>query len=77
MKCSIISESTLFAKIKTIFTKIDHNMEYYTCDPLKYKTDNPILIVYKYVWGNHPEYKGLKCWRNIDIIVVFDLINAL
>ena len=37
-------------------TEIQHNTESSTCDPLKYKMGNPILI-----WENPSEYKGLMC----------------
>ena len=35
----------LFAKIKHFRERLHHNLENSTCDPLKYKTGNPILIV--------------------------------
>ena len=40
-------------------TEIHHYLEISTCDPLKYKMGNPILM-YQNVWENPSEYKGLK-----------------
>ena len=45
--CSISSGSALFSVIKAIriSREIYHHLEILTCNPLKYKTDNSILIV--------------------------------
>ena len=37
-------------------TKIHHNLEHATCDPLKYTIGSPIWVLY--VWENPPAYKG-------------------
>ena len=41
-------------------TGIQHNLENSTCDPLKYKMGNPILIVSMYMGENPSQYKGLS-----------------
>ena len=42
---------------KSSGTEIHHNLENFTCDPLKRTMDSPIGI-HQYVWENPSEYNG-------------------